>query len=91
MVAEIASWRYYNFAGEWPSWKSAEELQKQMSAAYYGDPDADRAAITIEFLKACAAAVAGADVKKALSEFNRDSRFRISVVHPDNRQEFYAG
>jgi hypothetical protein len=96
LVAEIASWRYYNFAGEWTSWKSAEELLKQMSAVYHGDPDddgdldKDLAAVATEFVKACATAVANADVKKALGEFNRDGRFRINVVHPDSRQEFYS-
>jgi hypothetical protein len=88
--SEGAAWRCFNFADELAAWKPAEVLRKQMSAAYYADKEADRRAIADGFFRACANAAASPEVAEALELYNRDSRFRISVSHPDDRREFYA-
>ena len=88
--SEIAAWRYFNFAEDLAAWKPAKALGRQMSDAYYADEDADRGAIADGFFRACAIAAASPDVARAIDLFKRDSRFRISVSHPDDRREFYA-
>ena len=89
--AEMAAWRFYNFATDLAAWGPAQILERQMSKAYYADSDGDHSAIADAFFRACAAAAATPEVVAAIGLLNRDARFRISVLHPDDKREFYPG
>jgi hypothetical protein len=89
--AEMAVWRYYNFATDLAAWVPAQVLERQMSQAYYADEDDDRKAIADAFFRACAAAAATPEVAAAIGLLKRDAGFRISVSHPDDKREFYPG
>ena len=88
--AEMAAWRYYNFAFDLAAWKSTKDLVREMADAYNAASDTDREVISDAFFKACAAAVASAEVTEAVSQLRRDVRFRVSVSHPDDGREFFS-
>lgn len=88
--AESAAWRHFNFTEHLAAWKPANDLGQQMADAYYSDQDASRGAIADEFFQACAIAAASREVGLAIESFKRDSRFRISVSHPDDGREFFV-
>ena len=89
--SEIAAWQHFDFAETLAAWKPAKALGKQMADAYYAYEDADRREIADGFFRGCAIAAASPEVARAIESFKRDSRFRISVSHPDDRREFYVG
>jgi hypothetical protein len=83
--AEMAAWRYFDFAQEFPSWKVVSDLGKRMRLDYEAG---DRLAVAEAFMRACAAAISSKSVGDALAAFVRTDGFRLSVAHPDDRREF---
>jgi hypothetical protein len=83
--AEMAAWRFFDFARDFESWQLTTPLAEQMRSAYYSG---DRPAVVEAFFGACAAAISSEPVSAALGEFTRAIGFGISVAHPDNGREF---
>jgi hypothetical protein len=83
--AEMAAWRYYDFARDLPCWQSVAQLGAEMRAAYDAG---ERPAVAIAFLRACTAAVLSPQAGAALRRLSQARGFRLSVAHPDNGQEF---
>src|SRR5262249_8657981 len=83
--AEMAAWRYFDFARDMPSWKATSELGNQMKSAYHVG---DCTAIADAFLHACATAITSNVVCEALAPLVRTNTFRLSVAHPDDGREF---
>ncbi len=86
--AEMAAWRFFDFASEFDSWHAATALGQEMKAAYYSG---DRPAVVEAFFSACAAAITSDAVAVALEGFIRVDDFRLSAAHPDDRREFVSG
>ena len=80
-------WQHGEFTEEVEAWKLTTPLAQQMRAAYNGSPD--QPATPIEFLRACAGAMATAKVAEAVGLLDRADGLRISVPHPDDRREFF--
>jgi hypothetical protein len=85
--AEMAAWRFFDFAGDFDSWQVVTELGQQMKSAYYSG---DRHAVVESFFIACAAAITSDVVDEAIERFIRIDGFRFSVAHPDNGREFVS-
>jgi hypothetical protein len=86
--AEMAAWRFFDFARDFDSWQVATVLGQQMKSAYYSG---DRPAVVEAFFSACAAAITSNVVGEAIESFIRLDGFRFSVAHPDNGREFVSG
>jgi hypothetical protein len=86
--AEMAAWRYYDFAKNSPEWASVSESAASMKRAYEKAGNL-RAQSATDFFIACAAAMAEPRVQYELSEYRVTTTFRISVAHPDSGTEFY--
>ncbi len=80
-------WRHGEFTEEVEAWKLTTPLAQQMRAAYNGSPD--QPATAVEFLRACAGAMATARVAEAVGLLGRADGLRISVPCPDDRREFF--
>lgn len=85
--AEMAAWRFFDFARDFESWQAATALGQEMKSAY---DSGDRPAVVEAFLSACAAAMTSNAVGEALEGFTRAPGFRLSVAHPDNGREFVS-
>jgi len=85
--AEMAAWRYCDFAQDLPSWAVVSELGKVMRLAY---EKGDRPAVADAFMQACATAVTSPAVRDSLAAFVCTDRFKLSVAHPDDGREFVA-
>jgi hypothetical protein len=86
--AEMAAWRFFDFARDFESWQAAVALGVQMKSAYYSG---DRPAVVEAFFSACAAAISSDSVAEALKAITLVDAFRLSVAHPDNGREFVSG
>ena len=86
-TAEMAAWKYYDFASELAEWEPASKLSSSMREAY-DRAETDRSVVADQFLRACAAAVRTAVVQEALTKYSLADTFRISVSHPDTGQEY---
>jgi hypothetical protein len=86
--AEMAAWRFFDFARDFESWEAATALGQEMKSVYYSG---DRPAVVEAFLGACAAAITSDVVVEALDGIARVDGFRLSVAHPDNGREFVPG
>lgn len=86
--AEMAAWRFFDFARDFDSWQVASELGQEMKSAY---DSGDRPVVVEAFFRACAAAIKSNAVAKGLEGFIRIDGFRLSVAHPDNGREFVSG
>jgi hypothetical protein len=85
--AEMAAWRFFDFACDFDSWRVAGVLAQEMKSAYYSG---DRPAVVEAFFSACAAAITSDAVGGALESFTRVDGFRLSVAHPDNGREYVS-
>jgi hypothetical protein len=86
---EQSAWPHYDFAAGLPAWEPVAELGRQMANAYRAAGEAGRPAVVEAYLRACAAAVASPLVQEALGALRHDSRFRVSVAHPDDGRQFW--
>jgi hypothetical protein len=86
--AEMAAWRFFDFARDFDSWQVAAVLGQEMKLAYYSG---DRPAVVEAFFGASAAAIESNAVAEELEGFTRVDGFRLSVAHPDNGREFVSG
>ncbi len=90
--AEVAAWRWFDFARDLTAWGPAAALGDEMRAAYEADDSdvasSDRPAVAAAFLRACAAALQSAQVGDALARLTRADGFRLSAAHPDDGREF---
>src|SRR5262249_17046854 len=85
--AEMAAWRYYDFAQGLAAWRPIAAIGRQMRDAY--EAAAERETEADAFLMACSQALAGPEVTQAIELLDRDPRFAISVAHPDDGREFF--
>jgi hypothetical protein len=85
--AEMAAWRFFDFARDFDSWQVTTVLAQEMKSAYYSR---DRPEVVEAFFRACAAAITSDAVAEALEGFTRVDGFRLSVAHPDNGREFVS-
>jgi hypothetical protein len=85
--AEMAAWRFFDFARDFDCWQVATVLAQEMKSAYYSG---GRPAVVEACFSACAAAITCDVVGEALEGFARVDGFRLSVAHPDNRREFVS-
>jgi hypothetical protein len=86
-IEEMAAWRHYHFSNTLPTWSPAEVLGHEMQEAY--EAAGDRRTAARDFLNACARAMHYTNVVEAIELLKHDGAFRISVVHPDDGEEFY--
>ncbi|MEZ6142795.1 MAG: hypothetical protein R3B84_19710 [Zavarzinella sp.] len=85
--AEMAAWRFFDFARDFGSWQVATVLGQEMKSAYYSG---ERPAVVKAFFSACAIAITSSVVAEAIAGFVRVDGFRLSVAHPDDGREFVS-
>jgi hypothetical protein len=84
--SEMAAWRHFNCSAGLAAWQPAGTFGREMQTAY--TTAADRKAAADEFFRACATAVSSPEVGTAVALLDTDSRFRVSVAHPDDGREY---
>ena len=82
--AEIAAWRYSDFARNTAAWLLTATLGSEMRAAY---ASGNCPVVADAFLAACATAVASECVMDTLEMLVQANGFRVRVTHPDNGRE----
>lgn len=83
--AEMAAWRFFDFASDFECWQEVTEIVREMKTAYYSE---DRLRVVETFIGACAEAITSDVVGAALEKFALAEGFTLSVVHPDTGREF---
>lgn len=80
-------WQHGEFTEEVDAWDQTTPLAQAMRAVYYSSSDCPTTAAA--FLQASARAAASPTVAEAVGLLDRAEGFRISVIHPDDRREFF--
>ena len=68
------------------AWQPTITLSAEMKHAY--EQAVNKANVADTYFRACAAAMAAAEVKAAIEQFERGSGFSLSVANPDNGNEY---
>jgi hypothetical protein len=87
--AEMAAWRYYDFASVVSAWKPSLKLGGLMREAYE-QAEKNCPEVADVFFRACADAAKMTAVQRAISKYKLSNAFRITVCHPDTGQEYYS-
>lgn len=76
----IAEWRLYNFAPQWPAGKPLAQRMKE-----HWSKDPNKAGVSELYFSICAEAMLSGRVSSALASYKLHPTFHVRVLNPDDR------